>query len=84
MVLVPMDTPGVKIEPRSAFSSLPKPLMIDSGSTLIDKVYTDYLDMRATDDDTAPTWTLQYAVLQPTPDPSGGMSNPIHGVPTPP
>lgn len=33
------------------------------------KVYTVYLDMRASDDDAVPSWTLQYALLQPT-DPS--------------
>jgi hypothetical protein len=44
------------------------------------KVYTVYLDMRATDDDPAPSWTLQYAVLQPT-DPNAIR---IGGVPTPP
>ena len=44
------------------------------------KVYTVYLDMRASDEDSAPSWTLQYAVQEPT-DP-----NAIHivGVPTPP
>ena len=44
------------------------------------KVYTVYLDMRASDEDSAPSWTLQYAIQQPT-DP-----NEIHigGVPTPP
>jgi hypothetical protein len=44
------------------------------------KVYTVYLDMRASDDDSAPSWTLQYAVLQPT-DPNAIR---IGGVPTPP
>lgn len=44
------------------------------------KVYTVYLDMRASDDDSAPSWTLQYAVLQPT-DPNAIR---ILGVPTPP
>lgn len=44
------------------------------------KVYTVYLDMRASDDDSAPSWTLQYAVLQPT-DPSAIR---IGGVPTSP
>ncbi len=44
------------------------------------KVYTVYLDMRSSDDDSAPSWTLQYAVLQPT-DPSAIR---IVGVPTPP
>jgi len=49
------------------------------------KVYTVYLDMRASDDDPAPSWTLQYAVtaqrrpwtlqcavLQPPADPAIG------------
>ena len=44
------------------------------------KVYTVYLDMRASDDDSAPSWTLQYAVLQPS-DPNAIQ---IGGVPTPP
>ncbi len=49
------------------------------------KVYTVYLDMRASDDDPAPSWTLQYAVLQPPVDPAnGGLSVRITGVPTPP
>ena len=30
-----------------------------------EKVYTVYLDMRANDEDPTPSWTLQYAVLQP-------------------
>jgi hypothetical protein len=44
------------------------------------KVYTVYLDMRSSDDDSAPAWTLQYALLQPS-DPSAIR---IVGVPTPP
>lgn len=44
------------------------------------KVYTVYLDMRASDEDSAPSWTLQYAVQQPT-DPNAIR---IVGVPTPP
>jgi hypothetical protein len=49
------------------------------------KVYTVYLDMRASDDDPTPAWTLQYAPLQPAPDPANpGVSNMIVGVPTPP
>lgn len=44
------------------------------------KVYTVYLDMRSSDDDPAPAWTLQYALLQPS-DPSAIR---IVGVPTPP
>ena len=48
------------------------------------KVYTVYLDMRVSDDDKAPSWTLQYAPLQPAPDPASGVSTPIHGVPTSP
>jgi hypothetical protein len=30
------------------------------------KVYTVYLDMRSNDEDSAPSWTLQYAALQPS------------------
>ncbi len=49
------------------------------------KVYTVYLDMRASDDDPAPSWTLQYAVLQPPVDAAnGGLSVHITGIPTPP
>lgn len=48
------------------------------------KVYTVYLDMRASDDDKAPSWTLQYAPMQPTHDPSSGASNQSHSAPTPP
>jgi hypothetical protein len=49
------------------------------------KVYVVYLDMRATDDDPTPSWTLQYAVLQPPAGPAnGGISVRITGVPTPP
>jgi hypothetical protein len=44
------------------------------------KVYTVYLDMRDGDNDSAPSWTLQYAALQPK-DPSAIR---IVGVPTPP
>lgn len=44
------------------------------------KVYTVYLDMRASDEDPAPSWTLQYAILQPT-DPNAIR---IGGLPTPP
>jgi hypothetical protein len=48
-----------------------------------EKVYTVYLDMRTDDDDAAPTpsWTLQYAVLQP---PAGDPADHIRGTPTPP
>jgi hypothetical protein len=44
------------------------------------KVYTVYLDMRSGDEDAALSWTLQYALLQPT-DPSEIR---IIGVPAPP
>ena len=44
------------------------------------KVYTVYLDMRVGDDDTAPSWTLQYAPLQPTSGQAGGAPK----QPTPP
>jgi len=46
-----------------------------------EKVYTVYLDMRADDEDAAPSWTLQYAVLQP---PVGDPAERIRGTPTPP
>jgi Gram-negative bacterial TonB protein C-terminal len=49
-----------------------------------EKVYTVYLDMRANDEDPAPSWTLQYAVLQPPADASGGHAGRIQGTPTPP
>lgn len=48
-----------------------------------EKVYTVYLDMRATDDDSAPSWTLQYAVIQPSGNATDG-SDRIKGTPTPP
>jgi hypothetical protein len=44
------------------------------------KVYTVYLDMRVSDDDTAPSWTLQYAPLQPLSGLAGGAQK----QPTPP
>jgi hypothetical protein len=47
-----------------------------------EKVYTVYLDMRANDEDPAPSWTLQYAVLQPAAGESGAGR--IRGTPTPP
>jgi len=49
-----------------------------------EKVYTVFLDMRASDEDPAPSWILQYSVLQP------GATQPEHpparivGTPTPP
>jgi hypothetical protein len=45
-----------------------------------EKVYTVYLDMRSSADEPASSWTLQYALLQPT-DPSAIR---IIGVPSPP
>jgi hypothetical protein len=45
-----------------------------------EKVYTVYLDMRSSNDEPASSWTLQYALLQPT-DPSAIR---IIGVPSPP
>ena len=49
------------------------------------KVYTVYLDMRSSDEDTAPSWTLQYAVEQPSAaDVASGNSSRIQGTPTPP
>ena len=54
----------------------------DFGVFQNEKVYTVYLDMRTNDEDRTPSWTLQYAVLQP---PAGdGTSGYIRGTPTPP
>ena len=50
--------------------------LADFGVFHDEKVYTVYLDMRATDEDSTPSWTLQYAVLNPPAGP--------RGVPTPP
>src|ERR1019366_8259036 len=58
----------------------------DFGVFQNEKVYTVYLDMRANDEDPTPSWTLQYAVLQPPAGAaaSGGTSDRIRGTPTPP
>jgi hypothetical protein len=58
----------------------------DIGVFQNEKVYTVYLDMRANDEDNAPSWTLQYAVLQPQSIVPGtnGHSGRIQRVPTPP
>ncbi|HEX3319097.1 MAG TPA: energy transducer TonB [Terriglobales bacterium] len=48
-----------------------------------EKVYTVYIDMRASDEDSAPSWTLTYAVLQPTATGSDGEMRST-GTPTPP
>jgi hypothetical protein len=40
--------------------------------------------MRANDEDPAPSWTLQYAVLQPAAGDPGGSAGRIQGTPTPP
>jgi hypothetical protein len=59
--------------------------LADFGVFHDEKVYTNYIDMRANDDDTSPSWILQYAVLQPTPDPANpGLSARIVGTPTAP
>ncbi len=55
----------------------------DFGVFQNEKVYTVYLDMRASDEDPAPSWTLQYAVLQPPAKP-GDTPSRINGTPTPP
>lgn len=57
--------------------------LADFGVFQNEKVYTVYLDMRASDEDPAPSWTLQYAVLQPAAKP-GDPANKIKGTPTPP
>lgn len=54
--------------------------LADFGVFQNEKVYTVYLDMRASDDDPTQSWTLQYALLEPS-DPSAIR---IVGVPTPP
>jgi hypothetical protein len=51
----------------------------DLGLFRNEKVYTVYLDMRSGDDDPAPSWTLEYAVLQP-PD----AAQKVYGTPTAP
>jgi len=56
----------------------------DFGVFQNEKVYTVYLDMRANDEDPTPSWTLQYAVLQPAAGDSGGSAERIQGTPTPP
>ena len=49
------------------------------------KVYTVYLDMRANDEDSAPSWILEYAVMQPPADPANpGIVTRLTGVPTSP
>ena len=51
-----------------------------------EKVYTVYLDMRANDSDPAPSWILQYSVLQPQANASDTSvsSEAVAGTPTPP
>jgi hypothetical protein len=53
----------------------------DFGVFQNEKVYTVYLDMRANDEDKTPSWTLQYAVMQPE---GAETSDRIRGTPTPP
>jgi hypothetical protein len=48
-----------------------------------EKVYTVYMDMRDSEQDKNPSWTMQYAVLQPA-DPPGEPVSRITGTPTPP
>jgi hypothetical protein len=52
----------------------------DFGVFQNEKVYTVYLDMRSNDEDSAPSWTLQYAVLHTSLD----SAERIRGTPTPP
>jgi len=56
----------------------------DFGVFQNEKVYTVYLDMRANDEDAVPSWTLQYAVLQPAAGDASGGSGRIQGTLTPP
>jgi hypothetical protein len=53
----------------------------DFGIFQNEKVYTVYVDMRANDEDRNPTWTLQYAILQPQ---AVDPAQRIRGTPTPP
>lgn len=50
---------SMTIESTAGSGGLP-----DLGVFRDEKVYTVYLDMRSTDDDHTPSWTLQYAVLR--------------------
>ncbi|HYU46889.1 MAG TPA: hypothetical protein VEK84_12030 [Terriglobales bacterium] len=57
----------------------------DIGVFQNEKVYTVYLDMKASDEDPAPSWILQYALLQPGSNPEGAPSTArLQGTPTPP
>ncbi len=56
----------------------------DLGVFRNEKVYTVYVDMRANDEDPSPSWTLQYALLQPAISESGNSAMRIQGTPTPP
>ena len=49
-----------------------------------EKVYTVYIDMRANDQDTTPSWTLQYAVLQPAGSDPADSAERVQGTPTTP
>ena len=49
-----------------------------------EKVYTVYLDMRSSDEDSAPSWTLQYAVQQPSASDMAGGARRIQGTPSAP
>jgi hypothetical protein len=49
-----------------------------------EKVYTVYVDVRTDDNDPAPSWTLQYAVVQPRSDDTSGPASRILDTPTPP
>ena len=49
-----------------------------------EKVYTVYLDMRSSDEDSAPSWTLQYAVQQPSAADIAGGARRIQGTPSAP
>lgn len=56
----------------------------DVGVFQNEKVYTVYLDMRSNDEDSSPSWILQYAVLQAKAEGSGEGAKRIHGTITPP
>jgi hypothetical protein len=83
------DTIGAKRSPNSYNMTIVS--TASSGGGLPDfgvfhneKVYTVYVDMRASDQDSAPSWTLQYAVLQPVATSPDDPPKKIQGTPTAP
>jgi hypothetical protein len=69
---------SMTIESTAGSGGLP-----DLGVFRNEKVYTVYLDMRSSDDDRTPSWTLQYSVLHGTAD-RGSFASLVPRAPTPP